>query len=63
MFRPIASYFLITSLSDWGGGGCTWPGGMHRGWGEGDAGAFCASPLGKPLSADNQLLENILFRN
>jgi hypothetical protein len=57
MFRPIASYFLITSLSDWGGGG------MHMAGGEGDAGAFCASPLGKPLSADNQLLENILFRN
>jgi hypothetical protein len=31
-----------------GGGGCTWPGGMHRG-GRGDARASCASPLGTPL--------------
>ncbi len=47
---PTASSFLITSLSFWRGGGCTWPrGGMHRG-GRGDARASCASPLGTPLT-------------
>jgi hypothetical protein len=47
---PTASSFLINSLSGWGGGGCTWPGGCTGGGGEeGDARASCASPLGTPL--------------
>ncbi len=35
---PTASSFLITSLSGWGGGGCTWPGGDAQG---GEGGCTC----------------------
>jgi hypothetical protein len=48
---PTASSFFITSLSGWGGWGCT----AHGRGGRGDARASCASPLGTPLLSDKFL--------
>ncbi len=51
---PIASSFLITSVSGWGGGDAHGRGGDAQG-GWGDARASCASPLGTPLRESTTL--------
>ena len=49
---PTNSSFLLTSISCWGVGGCTWPGGrMHRGGGVG----------GTPLCRTTMLWSSVLL--